>query len=85
MYDCNDSRRRPGNIDWGVPAADQKRTVGERVGLLEEGRRLSVYVDGRRLGPGPMAEGLPERVRVCVTLRFPGQSVRLVEKAAMPT
>ena len=50
----------PGNRSWGAEGA---RVRGDRVGLLVLGGCLSVYVNGRRLGPGPMATDLPSRVR----------------------
>jgi hypothetical protein len=60
MYYCYNSRAYPGNRDWG---ATGRRAQGDRVGLLVERGGVSVYVNGARLGPGPMATDLPLRVR----------------------
>ena len=60
MYHCYDSTAYPGGRDWGA-AGQRKR--GERVGVLVERGSVWVYVDGARLGPGPMATDLPQRVR----------------------
>jgi hypothetical protein len=60
MYDCSDSRAWPGNRNWGATGG---RARGDRVGLLVERGGVSVYVNGVRLGPGPMATDLPQRVR----------------------
>ncbi len=59
-YFCHNSRACPGNMDWGAAG---RRARGDRVGLLLERGSLSVYVNGARLGPGPMATDLPPRVR----------------------
>ena len=59
MYRCHNSRAYPGNRDWGAAG---RRARGERVGLLVERGSVWVYVDGARLGPGPMATDLPQRV-----------------------
>ena len=61
MYDCCDSRAWPRYRDWGAAG---RRARGERVGLLVERGSVWVYVNGARLGPGPMATDLPQRVRV---------------------
>ena len=60
MYYCNDSTAWPDDRNWG---ATGRRARGERVGLLVERGSVSVYVNGARLGPGPMATDLPQRVR----------------------
>ncbi len=60
MYYCHDSRAYPGNRDWGAAG---RRARGDRVGLLVERGSVWVYVNGARLGPGPMATDLPPRVR----------------------
>jgi hypothetical protein len=60
MYYCYDSRAWPGNRDWGAAG---RRARGERVGLLVERGSVLVNVNGARLGPGPMATDLPQRVR----------------------
>jgi hypothetical protein len=61
LYYCADSKAYPGSRNWG---ATGRRTRGDRVGLLVERGGVSVYVNGARLGPGPMATDLPPRVRV---------------------
>ncbi len=63
MYSCRDSRVYPGGRDWG---ATGRRVRGDRVGLLVERGGVSVYVNGARLGPGPMATDLPQRVRAAL-------------------
>ncbi len=68
MYDCRDSLAYPGHRDWG---ATGRRARGERVGLLVERGSVSVYVNGARLGPGPMATALPQRVRTARRGRTP--------------
>ncbi len=60
MYYCHTSMAFPGDRDWG---ATGQRARGDRVGLLVERGGVSVYVNGARLGPGPMATDLPQRVR----------------------
>jgi hypothetical protein len=60
MYCCYNSTAYPGGRAWGVSG---KRARGDRVGLLVERGEVSVYVNGARLGPGPMATDLPQRVR----------------------
>jgi hypothetical protein len=62
MYDCYDSSAWPGERDWGATGGRAPRR-GDRVGLLVERGGVSVYVNGARLGPGPMATDLPQRVR----------------------
>ena len=68
MYYCRDSRAYPGNRDWGAAG---RRARGDRVGLLVERGSVSVYVNGARLGPGPMATDLPPRVRAPSSPRVP--------------
>ena len=81
MYHCYTSRAHPGRRDWGASGQRQK---GDRVGLLVDGGRLWVYVNGARLGPGPMASDLPARVRFAVEMLRVGYRVRLVVGAAAP-
>ena len=57
---------------------------GDRVGLLVEGGRAWVYVKGERVGGGPMAEGLPRRLRFLAAVYREGSRVRLVEGARPP-
>ena len=59
MYSCCTSGAHPGCRDWG---AKGRRKRGDRVGLLVERGSVWVYVNGTRLGPGPMATDLPQRV-----------------------
>ena len=54
------------------------------MGLLVDGGRLWVYVNGARLGPGPMAWDLPARVRFAVEMRWWRSQVRLVAGAEPP-
>ena len=82
MLHCRDSHSYPGNRDWGAGGRQLKK--GDRVGLLVEAGRLWVHVNGARLGPGPMAEDLPPRVRFAAELGFQGARVRVVEGAAAP-
>ncbi len=60
MYACFNSSAYPGGRNWGAAG---RRARGDRVGLLVEGGSVSVYVNGARLGPGPMATDLPQQVR----------------------
>ena len=60
MYDCRNSAAHPGDRDWG---ATGQCGQGDRVGLLVERGMLWVCVNGARLGIGPMATDLPQRVR----------------------
>ncbi len=60
MYYCRDSTAWPGGRDLGATGG---RARGDFVGLLVERGGVSVYVNGARLGPGPMATDLPQRVR----------------------
>ena len=60
MYSCYDSKAFPGHRNWGAAG---RRARGDRVGLLVERGGVWVYVNGARLGPGPMATDLPKRVR----------------------
>ena len=63
MYWCRNSLALPGGTTnasyWG---ATGQRVHGDRVGMLVEEGSLSVYVNGARLGPGPMATDLPQHV-----------------------
>ncbi len=59
LYFCTNSQMHPGNRDWGAAG---RRARGDRVGLLVERGGVWVYVNGARLGPGPMATDLPGRV-----------------------
>ncbi len=61
LYFCADSTAYPGSRNWGVTG---RRARGDRVGLLVERGCVSVYVNGARLGQGPMATDLPQRVRI---------------------
>ncbi len=45
---------------------------------------LWVVVNGKRLGPGPMATDLPPFVRFAVDLCRPGARVRILPSAAPP-
>ena len=82
MFYCFNSTACPGERDWGAGGRQLKK--GDRVGLLVEAGRLWVHVNGARLGPGPMAEDLPPRVRFAAELCFQGARVRVVEGAAAP-
>ncbi len=66
MYVCHNSTAQPGGRAWG---ATGQRVRGERVGLLVERGSLSVYINGARLGPGPMATDLPQRVQTSARAR----------------
>ena len=82
MYYCHNSQAYPGYRDWG---ASGRRAAGDRVGLLVHEGRLSVYLNGERLGPGPMAGDLPgPHVRFCVELGQAGSRVRVVAGARPP-
>jgi hypothetical protein len=59
FYNCCNARAYPGGRIWGAAG---KRARGDRVGLLVERGSVSVYVNRVRLGPGPMATDLPQRV-----------------------
>ncbi len=68
MFCCNDSTAVVGSTikrNWSAELMTKimTRARGERVGLLVERGCVWVYVDGVRLGPGPMATDLPTRVR----------------------
>ena len=65
MYHCSNSRAYPDGRGWGTSGRRQK---GDRVGLLVDGGRLWVYVNGALLEPRPMASDLPARVRFAVEL-----------------
>jgi hypothetical protein len=73
MYYCFNSMVYPGGRDWGAMGG---RARGDRVGLLVERGGVSVYVNGARLGPGPMATDLPQRVRTAHRLAclFPARA-----------
>ncbi len=60
MYYCHNGLAHPGSRDWGAAGG---RARGDRVGLLVERGSVTVYVNGARLGPGPMATDLPPRAR----------------------
>jgi hypothetical protein len=82
MFCCHNSKAYPGAIDWG---ASGRRAAGDRVGLLVHEGRLSVYLNGERLGPGPMAGDLPgPLVRFCVEMGEAGSRVRVVAGARPP-
>ncbi len=63
MYYCLDSRVFLGSSACSDLDASGRRSRGDRVGLLVERGSAWVYVNGARLGPGPMATDLPQRVR----------------------
>ena len=82
MFCCRYSHAYPGKRDWG---ASGRRAAGDRVGLLVHEGRLSVYLNGERLGPGPMAGDLPgPHVRFCVEMGDAGSRVRVVAGASPP-
>ena len=82
MYYCHNSRAYPASRGWG---ASGRRAAGDRVGLLVHEGRLSVYLNGERLGPGPMAGDLPgPHVRFCVEMGDAGSRVRVVAGARPP-
>ena len=81
MHFCFDLRAWPGGRDWG---ASGRRAAGDRVGLLVDQGRLSVFVNGARLGPGPMAGDLPPHVRSCADLFRAGSRGRVVAGARPP-
>ena len=59
MYYCLDSEAYPDGRNWGVTG---RRVPGDRVGLLVERGCMSVYVNGARLGQGPISTDLPQKV-----------------------
>lgn len=59
MFCCWDSNVYPGGRSWGPTG---RLSQGDRVGLMVEGRSVSVYINGALLGPGPMATDLPPQV-----------------------
>ena len=62
-----------------------RRRKGDRVGLLVDGGQVWVFVNGARLGSGPMASYYrPARVRFAVEMRCAGSRVRVVAGAAPP-
>ena len=82
MYHCKNSTTYPGGLVLGVSG---RRAAGDRVGLLVQQGRLSVLVNGARLGPGPMAgDPLPPRARFCAEMCEVGARVRLVAGARPP-
>jgi hypothetical protein len=87
MYSCYSSRVFPrGSAPATWEGAGQQRpwSRGHRVGLLVEGGTAWVYVNGAQIGGGPMAEGLPRRLRFATAVGCPGNRVRLVEGARPP-
>jgi hypothetical protein len=63
MHHCEDSVY-PGG---GLRSSRQQRRGGQ-VGLLVDGGRLWVFINGALHGPGPMASDLPARVLFAVEL-----------------
>ena len=76
MYYCANSRALLGGTKvprrWGAVG---RRSRGDRVGLLVERGSVSVYVNGTRLGVGPMATDLPHQVGY-VPLHFGSMHLR---------
>ena len=71
MHCCCTSLAYPGGRDWGAKGQVEQ---GDRVGVLVERGSVWVYVNGARLGPGPMATDLPQRVisrSLCLSLSHP--------------
>jgi hypothetical protein len=82
MYYCLDSRAfRGGEQAWGRTAGGPRCRGGDRVGLLVGWGRVWVFVNGTLVGPGPMAAGLPSRVRFAVETITAGAWVRAVGRA----
>mmetsp|Transcript_1527 Transcript_1527/g.4141 ORF Transcript_1527/g.4141 Transcript_1527/m.4141 type:complete len:203 (-) Transcript_1527:504-1112(-) len=81
MYRSHNSWAYPGGRDW---CGTQRRRAGERVGLLLEAGRLWVYVNGERLGAGPMASDVPEQVRFVVEIGAKDSRLRLIHDAQLP-
>ena len=71
MYSCFRSKAYPGGRDFGAVG---RRAPGDRVGLLVDRGSVWVYVNGARLGPGPMATDLPQRVREAGSARKSSES-----------
>lgn len=85
LYFCHDSsvwplRSAPASWD----GRGRRLRQGDRVGLLVEGGRAWVYVNGERVGGGPMAEGLPRRLRFLAAADRQHTRMRLVEGARPP-
>jgi hypothetical protein len=76
---CLNGCAMPGERPFGAELAR-----GDRVGLLVAAGRLTVFVNGARVGPGPMAEDVPPRVRLAAELYHPGAHVRIVPGAVAP-
>ena len=56
----------PGPRHWAAPP--EKERSGARVGLWLEKGRLWIYLDGKQVGPGPMASGLAGRMHFAAEL-----------------
>ena len=85
VYDCYDSSVYPqGRAPASWDGRGRRLWQGDRVGLLVEGGRAWVYVNGERVGGGAMAEGLPRRLRFLAAASRQDTRVRLVEGARPP-
>ena len=67
MYCCSSSKIYPSGRDCSAEGRG-RRAVGDRVGLMVEQGKMSIYVNGSLLEQGPMATGLTKRVRVRKTV-----------------
>ena len=76
---CLNGSAMPGERSWGTALAP-----GDRVGLLVDAGRLTVLVNGAQVGPGPMADDVPRRVRLAAEIYHPGVRVRIVPGAVPP-
>jgi len=84
MNYCHNSVVYPSGSASPSWAGSGRRSQGDRVGLLVEGGRVWVYVNGERFGGGAMAEGLPgPRLRFLAAC-YSGTRVRLVAGARPP-
>ena len=85
LYSCHNSSVWPsGSAPASWDGRGRRLRQGDRVGLLVEGGRAWVYVNGELVGGGPMAEELPRRLRFLAAAFYRGTRVLLVEGARLP-
>ena len=63
MFDAITGRFLPGEKNWGASASLPTK-VGDRMGALVDGGELWISVNGKWVGPGAMASGLPRQPEV---------------------
>ena len=85
MFNCFNSNIHPsGSASASWNGRGRQMRQGDRVGLLVEGGRVWVFVNGERIGGGAMAEDLPRRLCFLAVLGCFQNCLQLVVGATPP-